>query len=227
MSSEMVYTSAPRGLKPHASGFCTVAATADMPAPLLGRLETLSGYEFRFDLSDAHAHLSPVNFAHTRLAAGDETLSVLSRVAFCGADHTGRASKIAHHVLLDADERLPGGPAWMLARMDGAVFRTEWTEEPRRLARQSLRTRLPAEPPPPAPAAAWQRLKGDAGWAGVLARAFRERPDVPAFVLFAPGTDVLTLFAEALAVLPPAERWNVGFATYYTVLPPDCLYHWR
>ena len=39
MSHELVYTSAPRGLKPGSKGFCTVACTADLPeslAPVVG-----------------------------------------------------------------------------------------------------------------------------------------------------------------------------------------------
>ena len=227
MSSELINTSAPRGLKPGSGGFCTVAATAGLSPEVMGRLEALSGFEFAFSLSDPKAALNPVNFAHARVALGGRTFSVLSRVAFCGTDYSGRSNKIAHHFLLEPGEHLDGGPAWMMARMDGRLFRSEWTEEPRRLPPRPLAGEFAGQPPAAAPAPHWQRLKGDAGWAGMLAKAFREHPDVPAFVLFEPGTDLLPLFEEALAVLPPAERWNVGFATYYTVLPPDCRYHWR
>jgi hypothetical protein len=227
MSSELVFTSAPRGLNPNTSGFCTVAATAGLSRQVQAKLEGLSSYEFRFNLSDPSARLNPVNFAHTRMTVGSETVSVLSRIAFSGADYSSRTNKIAHHFLLEPGERLEPGPAWMLGQMEGKVFRPEWTDDPQELPRQRLDTMLPRGPVPAGPARQWERVAGDAGWAGVLAKAFRDNPNVPAFVVFNPGTDLLPLFVEALAVLPPAERWHVGFATYYTVLPAGCQYHWR
>ena len=39
--------------------------------------------------------------------------------------------------------------------------------------------------------------------------------------------DLLPLFAESLSLLPPEERWQVCFATYYTVTPAGSFYHWR
>ena len=44
MAWELVYTSAPHGLAEGSRGFCTVAATAGMPASLIPRVEALSGY---------------------------------------------------------------------------------------------------------------------------------------------------------------------------------------
>jgi hypothetical protein len=227
MSSELVYTSAGRGLNPNTSGFCTVGATEGLSRPVQTRLESLSGYEFRFNLSDPNAAMNPVNFAHTRLAIGTETRSILSRIAFSGADYSGRTNKIAHHFVLDAGEQMAAGPAWMLGRMARGVLRNEWAGEPRSLPRQRLDTLLAGGQGPAGPAAAWQKVTGDAGWAGMLAKAYADNPDVPAFVLFSPGTDLLPLFEESLAILPPTERWNVCFATYYTVLPAGCQYHWR
>ena len=48
MSHEIIYTSAPQGLKPGSHGFCTVAATAGIAKNLLERLESLSGYRHAF-----------------------------------------------------------------------------------------------------------------------------------------------------------------------------------
>ena len=44
MSQELIYTSAPRGLKPGSQGFCTVAYSRGMSANLMQQLESLSGY---------------------------------------------------------------------------------------------------------------------------------------------------------------------------------------
>ena len=45
MSWELYYTSANRGLRPHSSGFCTVARTDGMSAAVVERLESLSSYQ--------------------------------------------------------------------------------------------------------------------------------------------------------------------------------------
>jgi hypothetical protein len=155
-------------------------------------------------------------------------LSVLSRIAFSGADYSGRTNKIAHHFLLEHGEQSPNGPAWMLMAMaENKVLVAGYSGEPRNLPKRDLRTLLPADSQLPEPATTWQSQTGDAGWAGMLVKAFRENPKVPAFVIFAPGQQLLPLFEEALALLPPEERWQVGFATHYTALPAGCQYHWR
>jgi hypothetical protein len=228
MSMELVYTSAPRGLKPNTSGFCTVAMTAGMPRQAMTRLESLSGYEFHFNLSDPNSRLNPTNYAHTRIPIGGQTQSVLSRVAFAGADYSGRTNKIAHHFVLGDEELPPGGPAWTMGEMADGVFRPEWPEAPQELPPRRLDELLGARRSSgPRPARRWEQVAGDAGWAGALAEAFRARKDALVFVIYKPGTDLLPLFEESLAVLPPAERWSVCFATYFTTAQSDCHYHWR
>jgi hypothetical protein len=228
MSLELIYTSVPRGLGPGASGFCTAAATGGMSRQVTAKLESLSGYQFHFNLSDPRAAENPANWAHTQVRIGAETLSVLSRIAFSGTDYSGRTNKIAHHFLLEHGEQLPNGPAWMLMEMaQHQAFVAGYSGEPRSLPKRDLRAVVPQDPRPPEPATTWQSMTGDAGWAGMLVKAFRENPKVPAFVIFAPGQQLLPLFEESLALLPPEERWQVGFATYYTALPAGCQYHWR
>ena len=48
MSQELIYTSAPRGLRPGSRGFCTVMRTEGLPEPVVNRLEALSGYRHAF-----------------------------------------------------------------------------------------------------------------------------------------------------------------------------------
>jgi len=227
MSLELIYTSAPRGLSSAASGFCTVAATGGMSRQVLAALEGLSGYQFHFNLSDANADLNPVNFAHTRVKIGSETRSVLSRIAFAGADYSGRTNKIAHHVLLERGEQMANGPAWMMMAMARNVFVAEWEAEPRHLDKRSVTAALSSEPRAAGPATTWEAATGDAAWGGALVQAFRTSLKVPSYVVYEPGQDLLPLFEESLAILPPEQRWQVAFATYYTTLPAGCHYHWR
>lgn len=228
MADELVYTSAPRGLRPGSSGFCTVAATEGLSRQVIRALEGLSGYEFHFSLSHPDADRNPVNYAHTHVVLGSETRSVLSRIAFAGADYSGRTNKVAHHVLLGPAERVPGGPAWLLATLDAAHLRREWSDEPRPLPPLPLDAALAGQADPrPQPARHWQQAAGDPGWGGALVRAFIEKPEAPAFVVYEPGTRVLPLLAESLALLPPERRWEVCFATYYSAARGSAQCHWR
>src|SRR5665213_3458916 len=128
MSLELIYTSAPRGLRPGTSGFCTVAMTGRIPDPLVERLESLSGYRAVYPLGDPQAAQNPVVWAHWRVNVGDRPRSVLSRVAFAGADYSQRSNKFAHHIVVEPNEQPPAGPAWVLGQ--SGVMESEWAQEP-------------------------------------------------------------------------------------------------
>lgn len=228
MSYELIHTSVPQGLKANRSGFCTAAHTSGMSKKMAISLEQLSAYDFHFNISDPQANLNPVNYAHARITIGQETYSVLSRIGFSGADYSGRENRIAHHVLLAADERMPNGPAWMISQMDGSVFRSKWEGPAELLPRLALGAVLDSRQTTiPTPAEHWGKITGDAGWGGMLAKAFRQNKKVPAFVVFKPGQQLLPLFEESLSILPAEERWQVCFTTYHTSTPAGCHYHWR
>ncbi|HUY34073.1 MAG TPA: hypothetical protein VMV69_15095 [Pirellulales bacterium] len=222
MSQEIVYTSAPRGLKPGTRGFCTVISTQGMVQPLAERLESLSGYRQVFAADDPQAALNPVNFSHLAIAVGGRRFHVLSRVADAGLDYTQRSNKFAHLVALEPNELTPAGPAWVMSQP--GFLETAWDGEPRLL-------RAGRTPPAGATAAAvcshWQQVTGDAGWGGVLAETALSRPPRPVCLLFQPGQDLLPLVAEALALLPAERRWQVTFSTYFTKLPPGVECQWR
>src|SRR5438105_218526 len=107
MAYELYYTSAPKGLKPGSSGFCTVAATAGIPRPLAERLELLSGYQSPLSLDGGAADPSPVSWSHWRVYSEGTTRSVLSRVAAAGLDHTRRPNKLAYHLALETAQQPP------------------------------------------------------------------------------------------------------------------------
>ncbi len=213
MSQELIYTSAPRGLKPGSRGFCTVVSTFGMPANLAQRLESLSGYRHVYGPQDAEARLNPVGFSHLLLTVGGRPYHVLSRVADAGLDYSQRTNKLAHHVVLDVSERVPGGPAWLL-RQPGFVA-TAFDGEPRVL--QAGR-KPPSGNETSGVCHHWARLTGDAGWGGALAEAITFGQKT--YIVFRPGMELLPLLAESLALLPPERRWNVTFSTYFTGLPP-------
>jgi hypothetical protein len=220
VSQELVYTSAPRGLAPGSHGFCTVASTRGMVASLAQQLEALSGYRQIYSPQDSRASLNPVAFSHLVLTIAGRRCHVLSRVCDAGLDYTQRTNKFAHHVVLDPAEVPPAGPAWLLAAP--GFMRSRWDGAPQLLPAGPL---MPAGQSPPRICRAWQQAAGDAGWGGALAEAATANRQ--AVLVFAPGTDMLALVDESLALLPAELRWRVTFSTYFTKLPAGVACQWR
>lgn len=221
MSDQLIYTSAPAGLRPGTSGFCTVAATALGPA-WVQRLEALSGYKPLYPAGDARESANPIGFAHTRITVAGATRSVLTRSAFAGADHTGRSNKLVSHIVLTDAERGPGGPAWAI-RQPG-LMPTAWQGEPRLLP---AGTPVPTARPTPMPATTWQHVTGDAAWAAALAQHAMDDPSTIVYVLYEAGTDIAAMFDEAIRLLPEPKRWAVTFNTYLTEPPAGAPCAWR
>ncbi|MBQ2789176.1 MAG: hypothetical protein IJE97_06025, partial [Thermoguttaceae bacterium] len=104
MSWELVHTSVPKGLTSGTSGFCTVARSRDLSPALVRTLESLSGYR-RLSLdSNAASTVNPIAFSYLCVESGGKLQRVVSRVADAGLDHTGRANKIAHHIVLSPND---------------------------------------------------------------------------------------------------------------------------
>ncbi len=213
MGQELIYTSAPRGLKAGSHGFCTVISTAGMNANLAQRLESLSGYRHVFGPQDTNARLNPVVFSHLLLVMGGRPYHVLSRIADAGLDYTHRTNKLAHHVVLDVSERVSAGPAWLLGQ--SGFLATTFDGQPRMLP---VGRRPPEGSETLGACRHWARVTGDAGWGGVLAEA--TALGRKAYLIFRPGVEMLPLLAESLALLPPEKRWDITFSTYLTGLPP-------
>lgn len=222
MTKELLYTSAPKGLKPGSRGFCTVLSTKGMPAPMASALESLSAYRHVFPPGDPQEPDNPVAYSHLRLTIARDSHHVLSRVADYGLDYSRRTNKIAHHVVLDRAELSPAGPARVLVATN--LLRTVWSEEPR-LAPPGSVPQVAERPS--LRCDAWQSLMGDAGWAGVLAESFLSDPQRQAYLIYEPGMDLLSLIDEAIGLLPPDKRWDVTFSTYFTSLPQNVKCLWR
>jgi len=222
MSQELVSTSARRGIKPGSQGFCTVLQTEGMPPNLATRLEALSGYQHLFSPHDARANLNPVAFSHLKIPLGGGEHHVLSRVAPYGVDYSNRPNKLAHHVVLNDAELTPAGPAWLLTAP--GFMMNSWDGQPQMISSGRI-------PPTGSVTAAvcrtWERVTGDAGWGGVLAETAINTGSQPVVIIYQPGLDLLGLFAESLALLPPRQRWNTTFSTYIASLGTSTPCHWQ
>ena len=164
MSSELLYTSAPQGLRHGSRGFCTVLMTAAMPLNLISRLESISSYRHVYKPDHPQAGENPVSLSHQRLNLGGQSISVLSRVSAYGLDYSRRANKLAHHVLIDQGEKSAAGPAWIFRR--SGVMRSEWLgvcETP------ATGPTIPQGNQSPRLCTEWKNISGDAGSGGVVA----------------------------------------------------------
>ena len=156
-----------------------------------------------------------------RIVSGGRYISIVSRISASGLDYTGRTNKFAHHIALEDHERPPGGPAWLLSQP--GFLESAWDGQVRLLHTGRA---VPLGDSTPRVARAWESCVGDPGWAGVLAETFLEDPTRLIYLIFRPGMALLPLFAEAELLLPPEKRWQVGFNTFYTNLPPGISCPW-
>lgn len=210
MASELIVTSAPRGLQSGRSGFTTVLRTRGIHPDLAARLEAASGYRHVYPQGDSR---NPVIYSYTKRQSALGEVWVISRIADAGNDYTGRSNKIAHHIALqeaDIAAAAASSPAAVIMAMNAErILADYWSGEPREVA---TAPRIPAPPVGPAVCSRWLEASGDAGWAGYLAE--RALKNESTWVIAPPSVDLLSLFSEALALVPPAQRWRIPFTTY-------------
>lgn len=219
MALELIYTSAPRGLRAGSSGYCTVARTRGLREDLAAALERRSLY--------AHepGDFSPVYFSFRPLSLGGASWRVLSRAQDAGLDFTGRRHYLVHHLVLDPSEEPDGlQPAEILLGWQG--WREKWEGAPRELEpfsaapwwRDLPRVRLPAQE--------WKRQAGDAGWA-----AFPHQLTSPVGWLAAGlnSREILQLMAESTALREetlPRGSWlhPLDAGGPANPVPKDCVW---
>ena len=207
MIQELISTSAPRCLNGNA-GFGIVAQTVGMAPNVSQAVNALSAYTH---VAPPGSPQNPVVYMHAIRRTGGMMRHVVSRIADCGNDYSGRSNRIAHHWIVEATDTLslPGGPATLILQ---DIFRSGWNEKPAELPPKQLSAPDVSANQCPT----WERLTGDAGWGKVVAE--RAAKGVPISIVFTPecsGEHLRALLSEALVLLPSATRWKVTFSTYY------------
>lgn len=221
MAYQLVYTSSPRGLKPGAFGFCVVACTRGMKEQTTSALEALSGYR-RIYADPRDASRNPTSYSHVLFETATGRLRILARVADAGLDYSGRTNKIASFLDVSENELAPPGPAALFSQP--GLFVANWSSSS---APQYYEApiALPNYVPIPLGCNEWRKTTGDPAWAGVLASTVATRR--PVVLIARPEQNVLQLFQESLALLPPGERWKATFSTYYMKTPPGVQCQWK
>ncbi|MDR1479935.1 MAG: hypothetical protein LBJ00_13455 [Planctomycetaceae bacterium] len=206
MIQEQISTSSQRCLDGN-SGFGVVAQTSGMAPNVAREVGMLSGYSHYFSAGDVR---NPVVFLHVIRRTGGMDRHIVSRVADCGNDYSGRTNRIAHHLIIeDLDlHKLTCGPSAILSKTD--LFLAQW---------KGKSTELPARQTLPNPVIsvqkcfAWEQFCGDAGWGGVVAERV-EKGD-PVSVIFEPDKNILPLIDEVFVLLPSNVRWKTTFSTLF------------
>ena len=208
MIQELISTSVPRNLSGN-PGFGIVAQTRGMPPNVGLAVDPLSGYTH---IAAAGSGKNPVAYLHAIRRIGGTSLHIVSRVADCGNDYSGRTNRIAHHWIIEEGyvRNLLGGPADLAAQN---IFCVNWNDKPTELPPKNLRFPDVA----PEKCIHWERMTGDAGWGGIVAE--HAEKGAPISIIFTPeqhsGDTLRSLIGEVLALLPALARWRVTFSTYY------------
>ena len=199
MPLQLVFTSAPQGLTPGRSGYCTVARHRAVPDRLAQLLESVG---------TPHELPEGETFTFRTLEAGDRHWFVLSRFVARGLDYTQRDNRLAHHLIFTAEEAaLLAPPAALAARWKGWL--AEWAGAPAWLEGESRPLALDPSAPL-SPAVTWREVTGTgakAAWlidtTGAVPVGLRNPPA---------NATLLKLFAESSALIGKAA-WHATFTT--------------
>jgi hypothetical protein len=207
MPLQLIFTSAPQGLTPGRSGYCTVARHRAIPDRLAQLLEAVG---------TPHERADDATFTFRQLEAGGRSWCVLSRFVAHGLDYTQRDNRLAHHLVFTLEEAavLPP-PAALAGRWKGWL--DGWTGAPAWLDGEDRPLALETQPPL-SPAVAWREETGTGAKAAWLVNA-----SGPAAVglLNPPATPrLLRLLAEASALLGKSA-WAASFTTDATTTGAD------
>ena len=192
MSFELIHTSVPRDLDGQ-SGFGVAAMTRDLPRQLRDALVAWSdGSEL--DGTNERA----ISYAICQV--GGAAWPVLTCVTRCGVDWSGRANRVAHHLVLEPGDRCIDGP---IALARAFAF-----------ARVVPEVGVRQAPSLPEPASEQGNPRGvDPAWIDVLAERV-SGPDASTVVVRLPaGLDPFVLIAAVTARVEPRRRWAVQWST--------------
>lgn len=214
MAHQLIFSSAPRGYHPGASGYCTVAQSENMRSGLIQLLEQASVYAHR--TSAPH----PEIYSYRTVVLTGTAYRVISRILAAGLDFTGRTNFIAHHLVFESGESLgSNSPAEILLYWND--WKDRWDGEPATLPNIST-IQVPKLFPP---AKNWQNLMGNSSKAASpyafsggcwwISERYQEK-------------QILTLMGESLRLNESEpELWSRSFTTYVGQILDPIQYNWK
>ena len=128
---EQIYTSASELLSSTQSDLGVVAESAGFPSKIASQLMALTSYRILEGLPVDDPALHPSRIV--AMPSNDGTSYSVSRVVYAGADHSGRTTPLAHHILIKLDDLKDAGLD--LSEATGFLpryFVDNWDQPPRR-----------------------------------------------------------------------------------------------
>ncbi len=208
MAHQFVFTSLEKTMAGN-PGFGVAGMSPGFPEVLRTRMQGLVSYEGAssppFSQSPIQGQGS-VNWFGLRIEVASRMYCILGRIGPTINDYSGRKNHIAHLLILDAQETATVHPGSLLRDFP---WMSNWKEEARLLPVPILSGTAAIEPA----SRHWQRLTGDAGYAGAAWDALNTgRP----FTFLHEGLDDATLkelVVETLSQAPNPDAWKLRFAT--------------
>ncbi len=205
MIGRVIITSVKEGLG-DGPGFQPVVRTKLLEKNVVDYVLRETGYNHPYPPGDK---LNPTIFSHRIATIQGKIKHFLIRVEDAISDYSGRSNRLSQCLVIDHSDvsSLQTGPCEILL---GFPWETSWRHD----RTPVLETSCPAwktiaQPSPPC--LAWEKATGDAGWAGQLSLSVGKKQKV--LVVADPEDNVLSLFQEALALLPLQSRWSVTFSS--------------
>lgn len=227
MAKQLLFTSAPKGVWPGTSGYCTVMCSESLPRAVAEHMEKLSVFRILDSENGSPIPLveqnysklksiNPNNLAHLTFRFRGKETNVILRTSLAGFDYSGRLRKLSHMFLIDESEKVSTDPASLLFNQQ--LFRNDWEEEPRT---ESSDVTLPPGSLNDSQGQTWGQLKGDPGWAQFVATHILRNPRDPIYIIFDRGVNLIQLIAEVAELIPPARRWQLTYATNFVPFGVD------
>jgi hypothetical protein len=198
---EQIYTSASELLSPTQSDLGVVAESVGFPSKIAAQLMTLASYRILqgLPIDDPAIHPSRI----VAMPRNDGTSYSVSRVVYAGADHSGRTTPLAHHVLIALDELKKAD--LQLADTIGVFcdhFVDTWDQPPRRFDPPRTIEVTPTQRPMDSIGKAdSHRIANVTGW---LAARFVDGLENSSFVVFVLPADQRDAALKLLAVIQRA-----------------------
>ena len=210
---ELIYTSAPELLEGSAAGdLGVVAKSKDFPEDVNRELESVRSYQIidGLALSDPTCH--PPRWV-CGLQGRKKDNYCISRIVFAGADHTGRNTPLAHHLVFDSKkiEEANTTPASVLTRTQNQ-FLSQWRKSPECIDPQRELLEAPATEVISAPGTLLlqRALVDPADWLAAAAEKLlkfpRDRKSVVCVVDVEAARFAVELIADLLKLLPRSSQ---------------------
>ena len=220
MANQLIFTSSVRGIKPGASGYCTVLRSPGIRPALEQALEKISLFEH------CKSNQGRTIFTYRKLEIRGRVYYTLSRISDAGKDYTGRTNFLAHHLVLTQEELPDASPADLL--LQWPHWCSHWEGDPgEEPVNTGSITQINALKPP---VEIWRTLRVGIDGAANLASKIESKATLRSRTCS--DEELVRLIGEALAVRAKfkksyADVWSATFTVGLAVPSSVASFKWQ